>query len=82
MRVIVTYLFAFAYVAAAGYIIFAFIDSGNTEAALATFSGLGTFASAVVGFIVSRATEQSFLRPHCKGRRRLSISPARCRTAV
>ena len=50
VRVIVTYLFAFAYVAAAGYIIFAFIDSGNTEAALAAFSGLGTFASAVVGF--------------------------------
>ncbi|MCG8607893.1 hypothetical protein MJD09_23270 [bacterium] len=50
VRIVVTYLFAFAYVAAAGYLIFEFIKNGNSDAALATFSGLGTFASAVVGF--------------------------------
>ena len=50
VRIVVTYLFAAAYVAAAGYLIVSFIESGNIEAALAAFSGLGTFASAVVGF--------------------------------
>ena len=50
VRIVVTYLFAVAYVATAGYLIFEFISSGNSEAALAAFSGLGTFASAVVGF--------------------------------
>lgn len=50
VRIVVIYLFAFAYVAAVGCLIFEFIGNGNSEAALATFSGLGAFASAVIGF--------------------------------
>lgn len=66
VRVVVTYLFAFAYVAAAGYLIFEFIDGGNAEAALAAFSGLGTFASAVVGFWFGNRMPKTSISPTAK----------------
>lgn len=50
VRMVVTYLFAVAYVGAAGYLLFVFTAAGNTEAALAAFASLGSFASAIVGF--------------------------------
>lgn len=59
VRVIVTYLFSAAYIAAAGYLIFEFTQDGSAEAALAVFAGLGTFASAVVGFWFGNRKEKT-----------------------